>query len=62
MRADRTRRAFIINGRRTRFDSETFTGLTRLRGIECRSRERYAEAFVLRKATLAWGLLAGQAG
>jgi LmbE family N-acetylglucosaminyl deacetylase len=35
------------------FDAETFTGLARLRGMECRSPERYAEAFVLRKATLA---------
>jgi len=34
------------------FDAETFTGLARLRGMESRSRERYAEAFVLRKATL----------
>ena len=28
------------------FDSETFLGLARLRGIECRAPERYAEAFV----------------
>jgi LmbE family N-acetylglucosaminyl deacetylase len=34
------------------FDAETFRGLARLRGIECRAPERYAEAFVLRKATL----------
>jgi LmbE family N-acetylglucosaminyl deacetylase len=34
------------------FDAETFRGLARLRGMECRARERYAEAFVLRKATL----------
>jgi LmbE family N-acetylglucosaminyl deacetylase len=34
------------------FDAETFRGLARLRGMECRSHERYAEAFVLRKATL----------
>jgi LmbE family N-acetylglucosaminyl deacetylase len=34
------------------FDAETFRGLARLRGIECRSPERYAEAFILRKATL----------
>jgi LmbE family N-acetylglucosaminyl deacetylase len=34
------------------FDDETFRGLARLRGMECRARERYAEAFVLRKATL----------
>jgi LmbE family N-acetylglucosaminyl deacetylase len=34
------------------FDSETFLGLARLRGIECRAPERYAEAFVGRKLTL----------
>ncbi|WP_029073702.1 PIG-L deacetylase family protein [Kaistia adipata] len=35
------------------FDAETFRGLARLRGMECRSPGRYAEAFVLRKAVLA---------
>ena len=35
------------------FDAEIFRGLARLRGMECRSPERYAEAFVLRKAKLA---------
>lgn len=34
------------------FDAETFRGLARLRGVECRAPERYAEAFVLRKAVL----------
>jgi len=34
------------------FDSETFFGLARLRGMECRARERYAEAFWARKLTL----------
>ena len=34
------------------FDAETFRGLARLRGVESRAPERYAEAFVLRKATL----------
>ena len=34
------------------FDAETFTGLARLRGMECRAHEGYAEAFVLRKSTL----------
>ena len=27
------------------FDDETFRGLARLRGMECRAPERYAEAF-----------------
>ncbi|MCB1546590.1 MAG: PIG-L family deacetylase [Hyphomicrobiaceae bacterium] len=31
------------------FDAETFRGLARLRGMECRAPERYAEAFWLRK-------------
>ncbi len=34
------------------FDGETFRGLARLRGMECRAPERYAEAFVIRKARL----------
>jgi LmbE family N-acetylglucosaminyl deacetylase len=34
------------------FDSETFLGLARLRGMECRAPERYAEAFVGRKLVL----------
>lgn len=35
------------------FDRETFSGLARLRGMECRAPERYAEAFVARKLILA---------
>jgi LmbE family N-acetylglucosaminyl deacetylase len=35
------------------FDSETFMGLARLRGMECRAPERYAEAFIARKMVLA---------
>jgi LmbE family N-acetylglucosaminyl deacetylase len=34
------------------FDAETFRGFARLRGVECRARERYAEAFFARKITL----------
>lgn len=34
------------------FDAETFRGLARLRGVECRAPERFAEAFVMRKACL----------
>jgi LmbE family N-acetylglucosaminyl deacetylase len=34
------------------FDEETFRGLARLRGMECRAPERYAEAFMMRKARL----------
>jgi len=35
------------------FDPETFRALARLRGMECRAPERYAEAFVMRKVALA---------
>jgi len=35
------------------FDAETFRALARLRGMEARAPERYAEAFVLRKGRLA---------
>jgi LmbE family N-acetylglucosaminyl deacetylase len=34
------------------FDTETFLGLARLRGMECRAPERYAEAFFGRKLVL----------
>lgn len=34
------------------FDPETFRGLARLRGMECRAPERYAEAFSMRKLRL----------
>lgn len=33
------------------FDPETFKGLARIRGMECRAATGYAEAFTLRKAT-----------
>jgi LmbE family N-acetylglucosaminyl deacetylase len=35
------------------FDEETFRGLARLRAMECRASERYAEAFYARKMALA---------
>ena len=34
------------------FDDETFRGLARIRGMECRASERYAEAFFGRKLAL----------
>ena len=37
------------------FDAETFRGLARIRGMECRASEGFAEAFTLRKATLSPG-------
>lgn len=36
------------------FDAETFMGLARLRGMECRAPHRYAEAFHMRKALLSF--------
>jgi LmbE family N-acetylglucosaminyl deacetylase len=37
------------------FDAGTFMGLARLRGMECRAQESFAEAFTLRKARLSIG-------
>lgn len=37
------------------FDEETFLGLMRLRGVECRAATRYAEAFMSRKFTMELG-------
>jgi LmbE family N-acetylglucosaminyl deacetylase len=34
------------------FDDETFRGLARLRGMECRAPDHYAEAFTLRKGLM----------
>ena len=34
------------------FDAETFRGLARLRGMECRAPERYAESFFGHKLAL----------
>jgi hypothetical protein len=37
------------------YDEETFRGLMRLRGLECASSSRYAEAFYSPKAVLRTG-------
>ena len=34
------------------FDDETFMGLARLRGMECRAPDGFAEAFYARKLTV----------
>ena len=34
------------------FDAETFRGLARMRGMECRATDRFAEAFTMRKARI----------
>lgn len=49
---DLLRRHFPSQRPKDWFDAETFRGLARLRGAECRARDRYAEGFVLRKAML----------
>jgi LmbE family N-acetylglucosaminyl deacetylase len=43
---------FASQLRKQWFDSEVFLGLARLRGMECRATEHYAEAFFARKLTL----------
>jgi LmbE family N-acetylglucosaminyl deacetylase len=45
--------SFPSQGGRDWWDAETFLGLMRLRGVECRS--RYAEAFLVDKAVIALG-------
>ena len=45
-------KAYPSQAGRDWWDDETFLGLARLRGMECRS--RYAEAFAIGKATLEW--------
>ena len=45
-------RHFVSQRRKQWFDKETFFGLARLRGMECRAPERYAEAFFARKLAL----------
>jgi LmbE family N-acetylglucosaminyl deacetylase len=45
-------RAFGTQRGKHWFDGETFRGLMRLRGVECRSRSGYAEGFHARKAVI----------
>jgi hypothetical protein len=45
-------RAFGSQGDKHWFTAETFLGLMRLRGMECRAPNGYAEAFYCRKARL----------
>lgn len=46
--------AFASQRSKDWFDEETFRGLARLRGIECRAPSGFAEAFSGRKVTLGW--------
>jgi LmbE family N-acetylglucosaminyl deacetylase len=48
----RLTKAFPSQVGRDWWDEETFLGLARIRGMECRS--RYAEAYTLHKATVTW--------
>jgi LmbE family N-acetylglucosaminyl deacetylase len=50
------RQAFASQREKHWFDGETFLGLMRLRGMECRARAGYAEAFYARKLVLETGL------
>lgn len=47
-------RAFASQRGKDWFDAETFRGLARIRGMECRAPERFAEAFVCRKGVLSF--------
>lgn len=46
--------AFPSQGSKPWFETDTFVGLMRIRGVECRSRSGFAEGFHVRKATMAW--------
>jgi LmbE family N-acetylglucosaminyl deacetylase len=47
-------KAFATQRGKDWFDEETFRGLARLRGMECRAPSGYAEAFLARKISVAW--------
>jgi LmbE family N-acetylglucosaminyl deacetylase len=47
-------KAFATQRSKDWFDEETFRGLARLRGMECRAPSGYAEAFFARKVTIGW--------
>ena len=49
-KADKLMQAFGSQRSKNWFDKDTFSGLARLRGVECQS--KFAEAFHLRKATV----------
>jgi LmbE family N-acetylglucosaminyl deacetylase len=46
--------AFASQRSKDWFDEETFRGLSRLRGVECRAPSGHAEGFYARKASLSW--------
>jgi LmbE family N-acetylglucosaminyl deacetylase len=50
----RLNQAFATQRSKDWFDDQTFRGLARLRGMECRAPSGFAEAFVARKMTLTW--------
>jgi len=52
MKTDRLMECFGSQRSKHWFDEETFLGLMRLRGMECNSASRYAEAFYCRKVTI----------
>jgi hypothetical protein len=46
--------AFASQRSKDWFDEDTFRGLARLRGVECRAPSGFAEAFSARKITFGW--------
>jgi LmbE family N-acetylglucosaminyl deacetylase len=46
--------AFATQRSKDWFDEQTFRGLARLRGVECRAPSGYAEAFYARKLSMSW--------
>jgi hypothetical protein len=46
--------AFASQRSKDWFDEDTFRGLARLRGMECRAPSGFAEAFSARKVTFGW--------
>jgi len=48
-KVDKLMKHFVSQRSKDWFDEQTFLGLGRLRGMECRAKERYAEAFHVKK-------------
>lgn len=47
--------AYTTQAKKDWFDAETFRGIARLRGLECRASEKYAESFIAKKITVDLG-------
>ncbi len=53
-KVDGLKSCFPSQSKKDWFDEELFRGLARIRGMECRAKDGYAEAFYLRKARLSF--------